>query len=234
VRRLGGLARLGADRGDAAPPPRDQVLDGLLGRSDVVDRDVVEVDVRDPFAEQHDRPLRRRRRQVARSEPERAQDHPVHQVGAHVVQRLEFTLAQSVGLFDQHGPGVLRRGGDDQARHLCEVRRLELGQRQRDQPRAAAAQVPGRQVRPVAELLDRPQDLLAGVRADVGVVVDHVRDGLDRHPCGCRDVSHRCCHGREHSRHPPLYNGVYIVVESRHGSDRRARQHPPVRAGGSR
>jgi hypothetical protein len=52
--QLGGLAgavRLAADGGDAASAEAEEVLGGLFGGGDVIDTDVVEAAVADPFTE---------------------------------------------------------------------------------------------------------------------------------------------------------------------------------------
>jgi hypothetical protein len=140
---VGGLRRhlgLGADRGNAAATVVRQVPHSLHRRGDVVDRDVVELNPRGPLTEQDDR-RGPRFGEFVRAERQRAEDHAVNEVRAHALQRHQLACPQAVCLLDQHGPRVRRSGGDHEARHLSEVGRVELREREGDQASAAAAEI---------------------------------------------------------------------------------------------
>jgi len=68
------------------------------------------------------------------------------------------------------GGGML----DDPRRELREVRTVDLGHREPDDPRATGAEVARRDVHAVPVLLHDGHHALAGRRADIGSPVDHV------------------------------------------------------------
>ena len=189
--RAHGLALVRTDHGDAPAPQVEQVLRGGAGGLDVVHGDVVRGSTEDALTEQHHREVDVQRLGVLRPELERREDQPVGEVPTLPGEHVELALAHGPGLLDEDGQATGLGRADDRVGELREVRERQLRHGEPDDPGPTAAQVPRRDVHLVPEVGDGRLDPFLGGGPDVLVPVDHVGDGLDRHPCPRGDLVHR-------------------------------------------
>jgi hypothetical protein len=147
---------------------------------------VVEGERQRVLAEQHHRHARAR--DVVGGHRLRADDRAVDHVRPEVGDDLALAGPVALGLLDEHAPVVLGGGRDDPARQLAEVGDRQLGDDERDEAGAPAAQVAGADVGPVPGGVESVLDAAAVLRLHEVVPVDHVRDGLDGHPGQHRDI----------------------------------------------
>jgi hypothetical protein len=187
---------VGADHGDAAPADAEQVLGRGARRLDVLHRDVVGRAAEDALAEQHEGEGDVEQVDVVLTEAFGAEQDAVGQPQTLAGERGELAVAGRAGLVDDDADVVHGGRPDDGIRQLGEIVLAQLGDRQADDSGLAGTQAAGREVRPVVELRDRGEHPLAGRRTHVGVVVDDVRNGLDRDAGNEGDVMKRRRHER--------------------------------------
>ena len=151
---------------------------------------VVEPAVVDDLAQQH-----HRRRVRLIMEPVMAGDAGAEQQAVDTPGQAAFEdpfLVGQVlhGLLDQHHPRPALRLVDDVPGQLAEVGHVELGDHQRDHPRASPGQVAGGEVGLVAEVADRLEHLGASPFSHVREIVDDVGHRLLRDARARRHIGH--------------------------------------------
>src|SRR5690606_23095741 len=193
---------------DLPPAEREQVLGRGASSLYVLHRHVVDRAVEDALAEQHERVRDFEPRGIIRSECERAKQQPVGELAARAVEHLELTPAVAARLLDENDDVALVRRGDDLVGELGEVGEAQLRYGETDRPGATGAQGTRRAIGPVVELLDRRKNPRARRLAHVRVVVDDVRNRLERDARDAGDVAqgraHVCTLARG-TQHPTAF-----------------------------
>ncbi len=158
-------AALMAQGRDPAPALLDQVPGRGRRGGDVVDADMINSGPGDQLAQQHHRRRVPVRLELRPRGVQRAEQDPVHHPRIHPAGHEPFGLRVTLGLIDQHGVAAFPRRLHDMADQLGEIRHVDLGHRERDQPAAAEPEVAGAEIGPIAELVDRPAHPFLGRRA---------------------------------------------------------------------
>ncbi|WXK64195.1 hypothetical protein WBK31_36765 [Nonomuraea sp. N2-4H] len=169
-------------------------------------------------AHQHDRVAGAAPAAVARPQRHGRHDRAVGELVELAAQHLQLALAVGLGQLDQHRVAERLGRAHDLLGQLGEIARAELGHDERDQPRTGRAKAARRRVGHVAERLHGSQDALARLRADVGVVVDHVGDRALGDPRGASHVVHADGHQR---RALPEVVAMALIVVSATGRSHR-------------
>ncbi len=184
-----------ADEGQASTPGLDQVRGRLEGGPHVVDPHVVAA-LREllgqVLADEHGglagalHPS-----ELLLLEHQRVEDHPVTEHPVEALEHVPLGLGAARGGVEHDGLAAALRFVDELLGEVGEVGEAQRGHREGDHLRGARAQVLSGDLGAVAHLQDRLAHLLAGRVAHVRVVVDHVRDGLDRHARQLGDIAQR-------------------------------------------
>ena len=147
------------------------------------------------LTDQHDRRQRDIGLDGTALQPGRIEDQTVDELGPSPGQQPPLAFGLAVGLLDLHRQATALGRPDHEVGDLGGVRGVQVGQGQRDDPASSVAQSAGGEVRDVVQVGDRALDPLSGRRADRNGAVDHVGDGLRRHPGPGGDVTDRSSHG---------------------------------------
>jgi hypothetical protein len=189
------LIGVGTDERDTPSPDGEQVFDRCLRGAHVVHGHVVRRAPEHALAEHDEGKGGAEQMTIVLSESFRAEQEPVGQPQTSGARDGgDLAVAVAAGLLDQDAEVVLLRGSDDGVGELGEVVLPQFGDGESDDSGAAGAQSSCGQVGAISQFLDGGEHAQPGGLPDVGVVVDHVRHGLDRDAGHARHVVHRRAH----------------------------------------
>ena len=179
-----------ANDGDAPAPGLQQIRRGPFGALDVLGGDVVRAGSEDALAEQHKRVVHLQLVDILLPQFERAEDEPIDHRGLRAMQHVELLVTRIQRRLDEHAQPLLLGFGDDKRGQLGEIRHLQIGNRQCDDIRVPRAQRARGDIHRIPKAVDRLTHFGARGLRDELVVVDDVRDRLDRHPRRIGYIAH--------------------------------------------
>ena len=180
VRGLRDVAANGGRGRRSGGARRAEHLDAIAGRADVVDHDMVGIHWPRGLSEQHERRAGTEPGDLQRVDARGVEDDAVDETLLAIADDGALGLDVVERLLDEDAIAAATRLLADVPGELREVELVDLGDRERDHPGLAGRESAGRQVGPVAELVDRRLHPIAHRDRDVLVVVHDVRDRLHR------------------------------------------------------
>jgi hypothetical protein len=148
----------------------------------------------DPFAEQHEWYRHVEGIDIALAETHRAEEQPVSQLETPAAERLELLRTVAVRLLDQNAEATAIGGPNHCVGELGEIVLTQLRNREPDDARSSRPETACREIGTIGKFSDGAQDALTCLGSDMRVLVDDVRDGLDRDPRQPGDVVQRGPH----------------------------------------